>query len=116
MTQYFTLLWLTLVCRTGTLHVRIHSHTQAIWATNIHDALDGNTEPILGSKYHTMHHTHYHVNFGQFFIFCDWYWDTLRDPNSANSSNDSSSSSKAKLIKEELMQGIDQPVVMKKKL
>jgi sterol desaturase/sphingolipid hydroxylase (fatty acid hydroxylase superfamily) len=62
-----------------------------------------------------MHHTHYHVNFGQFFIFCDWYWDTLRDPNSANNSNDSSSL-KAKLSKEQSMQGIDQPVVMKKKL
>ena len=51
----------------------------AIWATNIHDALNGNTEPIMGSKYHTIHHTHYHYNFGQFFIFCDWYWGSLRD-------------------------------------
>jgi sterol desaturase/sphingolipid hydroxylase (fatty acid hydroxylase superfamily) len=64
-----------------------------------------------------MHHTHYHVNFGQFFIFCDWYWDTLRDPHTANttSSNDSKSS-KAKLSQAELMQGIDKPVVMKKTL
>eukprot|EP00616_Rhizochromulina_sp_CCMP1243_P018734 CAMPEP_0118961958 /NCGR_PEP_ID=MMETSP1173-20130426/468_1 /TAXON_ID=1034831 /ORGANISM="Rhizochromulina marina cf, Strain CCMP1243" /LENGTH=322 /DNA_ID=CAMNT_0006910167 /DNA_START=22 /DNA_END=990 /DNA_ORIENTATION=+ len=52
----------------------------AVWATNIHDALDGNTEPIMGSKYHTKHHTHYHVNFGQFFIFCDWFWGTLSAP------------------------------------
>lgn len=52
----------------------------AVWATNIHDGLDGDTEPILGSKYHLMHHTHYHVNFGQFFIFCDWFWGTLRNP------------------------------------
>lgn len=52
----------------------------AIWATNIHDALLGDTEPVLGSKYHTMHHTHYHVNFGQYFIFCDWFWGTLRNP------------------------------------
>uniref|UniRef100_A0A7S2GVH5 Fatty acid hydroxylase domain-containing protein n=1 Tax=Octactis speculum TaxID=3111310 RepID=A0A7S2GVH5_9STRA len=51
----------------------------AIWATNIHDALDGNTEPIMGSKYHTIHHTHYMVNYGQIFIFCDWYWGTLRE-------------------------------------
>lgn len=25
----------------------------AIWATNIHDAVPGNTEPIMGAKYHT---------------------------------------------------------------
>lgn len=27
-----------------------------------------------------VHHTHYHVNFGQFFTFCDWYWGTLKRP------------------------------------
>ncbi|CAM9233390.1 unnamed protein product [Discosporangium mesarthrocarpum] len=52
----------------------------AIWATNIHDAVPGNTEPIMGAKYHTVHHTHYHVNFGQFFTFCDRYWGTLKRP------------------------------------
>lgn len=52
----------------------------AVWATNIHDALEGDTEPIMGSKYHTMHHTHYHYNFGQFFIFCDYIFGTLRVP------------------------------------
>jgi len=52
----------------------------AIWATNIHDTLNGDTEPIMGSKYHLIHHTHYHCNFGQFFIFCDWFWGTLKGP------------------------------------
>ncbi|CAM9993826.1 unnamed protein product [Ectocarpus sp. 6 AP-2014] len=52
----------------------------AIWATNIHDAVPGNSEPIMGAKYHTVHHTHYHVNFGQFFTFCDQYWGTLKRP------------------------------------
>mmetsp|Transcript_49043 Transcript_49043/g.83810 ORF Transcript_49043/g.83810 Transcript_49043/m.83810 type:complete len:139 (-) Transcript_49043:369-785(-) len=51
----------------------------AIWATNIHDGLVGDTEPIMGSKYHTIHHTHYHYNYGQFFIFCDWFWGTLKE-------------------------------------
>jgi len=23
------------------------------------------TEPVMGAKYHTYHHTHYHYNFGQ---------------------------------------------------
>lgn len=51
----------------------------AVWATNIHDALNVNSEPIMGSKYHTIHHTHYHYNYGQFFIFCDWFWGTLKE-------------------------------------
>lgn len=52
----------------------------AVWATNIHDSVDGNTEPIMGAKYHTRHHTHYHCNFGQFTIFADWLFGTLEDP------------------------------------
>jgi len=51
-----------------------------IWATNIHDAIWGDTEPIMGAKYHLMHHTHYHYNFGQFFIFCDYLFGTLKVP------------------------------------
>ena len=43
-----------------------------VWATNIHDSTWLDSEPIMGSKYHTIHHTHYHYNFGQFFIFWDW--------------------------------------------
>jgi len=51
-----------------------------IWATNIHDAVWGDSEPIMGAKYHLMHHTHYHYNFGQFFIFCDYIFGTLKVP------------------------------------
>eukprot|EP00981_Chlorochromonas_danica_P011133 scaffold3776_cov166-Ochromonas_danica.AAC.8 len=51
-----------------------------IWATNIHDAMWADTEPIMGAKYHTLHHTHFLYNHGQFFIFCDWFWGTLRAP------------------------------------
>jgi Delta7-sterol 5-desaturase len=49
-----------------------------VWATNIHDAVPLNSEPIMGAKYHTIHHTHYHYNFGQYFTFCDWIWGTLK--------------------------------------
>jgi Delta7-sterol 5-desaturase len=52
----------------------------AIWATYIHDAMDWNIDPVMGSKYHTVHHTHYIYNYGQVFIFCDWFWGTLRIP------------------------------------
>ena len=30
-------------------------------------------------RYHTIHHTHYHYNYGQFFVFCDWFWGTLKE-------------------------------------
>eukprot|EP00467_Chlorarachnion_reptans_P003276 CAMPEP_0114527698 /NCGR_PEP_ID=MMETSP0109-20121206/23772_1 /TAXON_ID=29199 /ORGANISM="Chlorarachnion reptans, Strain CCCM449" /LENGTH=285 /DNA_ID=CAMNT_0001709715 /DNA_START=34 /DNA_END=891 /DNA_ORIENTATION=+ len=52
----------------------------AIWATNIHDCLVGETEPVMGSKYHTVHHTHYNCNYGQYLILCDWLWGTLYLP------------------------------------
>jgi Delta7-sterol 5-desaturase len=51
-----------------------------IWATYIHDAMDWNMDPIMGSKYHTVHHTHYVYNYGQVFTFCDRWWGTLRVP------------------------------------
>lgn len=50
----------------------------SIWAINIHDTVLLDSEPIMGAKYHTIHHTHYHYNFGQYFIFCDWLWGTLK--------------------------------------
>mmetsp|Transcript_24389 Transcript_24389/g.34368 ORF Transcript_24389/g.34368 Transcript_24389/m.34368 type:complete len:375 (-) Transcript_24389:223-1347(-) len=52
----------------------------AVWATYIHDSMDFNIDPIMGSKYHTMHHTHYIYNYGQVFTFCDQFWGTLRVP------------------------------------
>ena len=52
----------------------------AIWATYIHDAMDWNIDPIMGSKYHTVHHTHYIYNYGQIFTFCDRIWGTFRVP------------------------------------
>jgi Delta7-sterol 5-desaturase len=52
----------------------------AIWATYIHDAMDWNLGPIMGSKYHTIHHTHYIYNYGQVFVFCDRLWGTFREP------------------------------------
>jgi len=52
----------------------------AIWATYIHDAMDWSIDPIMGSKYHTVHHTHYIYNYGQVFTFCDRFWGTLRVP------------------------------------
>jgi Delta7-sterol 5-desaturase len=52
----------------------------AVWATYIHDAMDFNIDPVMGAKYHTVHHTHYIYNYGQCFTFCDRFWGTLRVP------------------------------------
>jgi Delta7-sterol 5-desaturase len=39
-----------------------------VWATNIHDAVPVNSEPIMGAKYHTMHHTHF------VYVFCSFFF------------------------------------------
>jgi sterol desaturase/sphingolipid hydroxylase (fatty acid hydroxylase superfamily) len=39
-------------------------------------------------RYHTIHHTHYHFNYGQFFIFCDWFWGTLKENTQRPSSSE----------------------------
>lgn len=61
------------------IHISLLFFT-GVWTTNIHDAFVGNTEPVMGSKYHTFHHTHYRDNYGQFFVFWDWVHNTLTDP------------------------------------
>lgn len=52
----------------------------AVWTTNIHDALQGDTEPIMGSAYHTLHHTKYVDNYGQILVLWDWVHETLQPP------------------------------------
>ncbi|KAA0169297.1 hypothetical protein FNF28_02251 [Cafeteria roenbergensis] len=52
----------------------------AMWTTNIHDTLVGKTEPVMGSAYHTLHHTDWVYNYGQYFIFFDWLFGTLLVP------------------------------------
>lgn len=52
----------------------------AIWATYIHDAMDWNVGAIMGSKYHTIHHTHYIYNYGQVFVWCDQFFGTFKEP------------------------------------
>ena len=64
------------------LHVHIAMlFITALWSTNIHDALNFNTEPIMGSKYHLTHHLKYNCNYGQYLVLMDWLFGTLIDPN-----------------------------------
>lgn len=66
-----------------------------VWTTNIHDALVGNTEPVMGSKYHTYHHVWYKNNYGQIFVFFDWIHDTLTDPESEEAKKADAAKTKA---------------------
>jgi len=52
----------------------------AVWTTNIHDCIDGHTEPIMGAAYHTVHHTLYNVNYGHYFTYMDQIFGTVKVP------------------------------------
>lgn len=51
-----------------------------IWTTNIHDCIEVDCQPIMGAGYHTIHHTTYRHNYGQFFVYMDKIFGTLQDP------------------------------------
>ncbi|KAL2921562.1 Delta(7)-sterol-C5(6)-desaturase [Bienertia sinuspersici] len=53
---------------------------EAIWGVAIHDKGEGKGWPIMGSNYHTIHHTSGHHNYGNYTIFMDWLFGTLRHP------------------------------------
>uniref|UniRef100_A0A061QZY9 Lathosterol oxidase n=1 Tax=Tetraselmis sp. GSL018 TaxID=582737 RepID=A0A061QZY9_9CHLO len=52
----------------------------AVWTTNIHDCLHGRCEPIMGAGYHTIHHTSYKENYGHYFVYMDWLFNSLELP------------------------------------
>jgi lathosterol oxidase len=72
----------------------VHFHTHeamlfatALWTTNIHDTLVAGTEPMMGSGYHTIHHTTYIDNYGQYFTLMDWLHGTLHVPETEEGSS-----------------------------
>ena len=52
----------------------------AIWTTSIHDTIHLNIMPIMGAGYHTIHHTTYKHNYGQYFVYMDYIFGTLVSP------------------------------------
>jgi lathosterol oxidase len=36
--------------------------------------------PSWAPQYHTLHHTHFKCNYGQFFTFCDRFFGTIMVP------------------------------------
>ncbi|KAG1653207.1 hypothetical protein FOA52_006732 [Chlamydomonas sp. UWO 241] len=55
-----------------------------VWTANIHDNIHGKVWPIMGAKYHTIHHTNYKTNYGHYFIFMDQLFGTLQTPEEHN--------------------------------
>lgn len=51
-----------------------------LWTHNLHDCVDSGLAPIMGAGFHTVHHTTYVDNYGQFFIYFDWLFGTLTAP------------------------------------
>ncbi|XP_074289876.1 delta(7)-sterol-C5(6)-desaturase-like [Silene latifolia] len=53
---------------------------EGLWTTNIHDSIHGKIWPVMGSGYHTIHHTTYRHNYGHYTVLMDWLFGTLRKP------------------------------------
>lgn len=77
-----------------------------VWATNIHDTVITGTEPLMGAAYHTIHHTHYNKNYGQWFIFFDWLHGTLMGPDYETMSGSMQGSRATEMKKEKVVLGM----------
>lgn len=51
-----------------------------LWTLNTHDCINGNSWPLMGAAYHTLHHTTYRNNYGYYTVFTDLIFGTLREP------------------------------------
>jgi lathosterol oxidase len=49
-----------------------------VWSSSIHDGSTEGWPGVMGARYHTVHHTHFRCNYGQYTIVCDWLFGTLR--------------------------------------
>mmetsp|Transcript_40805 Transcript_40805/g.86830 ORF Transcript_40805/g.86830 Transcript_40805/m.86830 type:complete len:378 (-) Transcript_40805:151-1284(-) len=74
--------WTLFVIPMHSLTYEMMLFTTAIWTTNIHDCVEVECPPIMGAGYHTIHHTTYRHNYGQFFTYMDGFFGTLQYPES----------------------------------
>ncbi|CAO2821427.1 unnamed protein product [Amaranthus hypochondriacus] len=58
---------------------------EAVWGVVVHDTSHTQLWPIMDSKFHTFHHTAGRYNYGNYTIFMDWFFGTLRYPKNAKS-------------------------------
>jgi len=51
-----------------------------MWTINIHDRVTFNLWGVNGAAHHTVHHTKFNYNYGQYFTFWDRIFGTFADP------------------------------------
>jgi len=52
-----------------------------IWSTSIHDGVSAFPFRFLnGAAHHTIHHTDFYYNYGQYFVFWDWMFGSFLSP------------------------------------
>ena len=52
-----------------------------VWTNSIHDGCSFFPWSFInGAAHHTIHHTDFHYNYGQYFVFWDWVFGSYRDP------------------------------------
>mmetsp|Transcript_12455 Transcript_12455/g.50036 ORF Transcript_12455/g.50036 Transcript_12455/m.50036 type:complete len:288 (+) Transcript_12455:121-984(+) len=51
-----------------------------LWTINIHDRTTLKLPFVNGAAHHTIHHTGFNYNYGQYFVFWDFLGGSLRDP------------------------------------
>mmetsp|Transcript_80583 Transcript_80583/g.163938 ORF Transcript_80583/g.163938 Transcript_80583/m.163938 type:complete len:344 (-) Transcript_80583:306-1337(-) len=72
--------WTLFYCPMHFLTHEILLFATGVWTANIHDNIHGKVWPVMGAKYHTIHHTNYKTNYGHYFIFMDQLFGTLETP------------------------------------
>ncbi|XP_031489563.1 delta(7)-sterol-C5(6)-desaturase-like [Nymphaea colorata] len=62
---------------------------EGVWSINIHSTIDSaEIWPLMGPSYHLVHHCRPNYNYGNYTIFMDWLFGTLRRPESAGAKNE----------------------------
>ena len=51
-----------------------------VWTINIHDRVTWNLPFVNGAAHHTVHHTGFNYNYGQYLVFWDKLGGSYRDP------------------------------------
>lgn len=51
-----------------------------MWTINIHDRVTLNLFGVNGAAHHTIHHTKFNYNYGQYFTWCDQVFGSYLDP------------------------------------
>lgn len=65
------------------MHSRLYLFTLfmvGLWTVNIHDRVTLDFWGVNGAAHHTIHHTKFNYNYGQYFTFWDRFFGTFSDP------------------------------------